>query len=113
MELQDRQRQLDDFQANRHPPEAPKQFDSVDSLIEFNLQKGDHEEDLREYSNRLAEARKNFVPLASRLGQLLPEGIPLIYEYQTFGVGPVGKQFKIVRRSSGETSEVQIEELDN
>jgi len=111
IEVQDKQRQLSKFQEDHHSPEPPQEFNNVSGLIEFNIEKSRYETTLRGYRDRLMTAERAFVQQGAALLTLLPEGVPLIYQYQGYGMGPMGKRFKIVPVSSDDERSLQVEEL--
>ncbi len=112
LEVQDKQGQLDQFQESHQPPEPPGEFDSVSSLIDFLQKKESYERDLVGFNGRLQAATRAFAGHEGPFLEVLPEGVPLVYEYQTYGSGPVGKRFRITKVPSDGGHRIEIVELD-
>lgn len=110
-EVQDKQRQLDELLERRQPPEPPQEFDGTSSLIDFIQKRESYEVDLAGFRTRLQAAKRDFARYEGAFVELLPQGVPLVYEYQTYGSGPVGKRFRITRVPSDTEPRIEIVEL--
>lgn len=112
--LQDKQRQLDEFSEKYHRPEPPSKFENVGALVEYNQQKERYEEHLGGYEDRVKESRQVFESEARLIMPFLPEGIPLIHTFQMHGTtyADVGSSYEIMKVISEEQPSIQIRKLD-
>ena len=75
-------KQLQDYRAANGPPEAPNEFEDVDTFLDFHHRRQSYENDLRQHENALKKAKKEYADAADQLMLFLPEGVPLRYTYQ-------------------------------
>ncbi len=114
-DLQDKQRQLDEFPEKYSRPEPPAKFESVGALVEYNQQKKRYEQHLGGYEDRVKRSRQVFDGQAGPIMPYLPEGIPLIHTYQMHGAtyADVGSTYEIMKVVSEEGQpSIQIRKLD-
>lgn len=109
-EERDRERQLEEFPDTHEPPETPQRFDGIDELADYSRQYQEYKDLHEGYEQRLRDARSQLQRAKGEVMSLLPEGIPLVFSYQSHGAGPVGKTFRVVKVRR-DTPEIDIEEL--
>jgi hypothetical protein len=106
-------RQLDKFNENNQAPEPPAKFDSVVALLEYDDRKRLYEKDLEDHRLRATRRQQAFEQKSLRFMKLFPDGVPLVYQYKSYGAGPVGKTFEIQKVVAEDQPSIEIRELDS
>jgi hypothetical protein len=91
-------KQLQDYRAANGPPEAPNEFEDVDTLLDYHHRRQSYENDLRQYENALKKAKKEYADAAHQLMLFLPDGVPLRYTYQGERNELLSTEYVIVRK---------------
>ncbi len=78
----DADKRLHDYRAANTPPEAPTEFENVDTFLDYHHRRQSYEEYLRQHENALKKAKKEYADAAEQLLLFLPEGVPLRYTYE-------------------------------
>ena len=78
----DADNRLHDYRAANTPPEVPKEFENVDTFLDYHHRRQFYENGLRQHENALKKAKKEYAGAADQLLLFLPEGAPLRYTYQ-------------------------------
>ncbi len=78
----DADKRLHDYRAANTPPEAPTEFENVDTFLDYHHRRQSYEEYLRQHENALKKAKKEYADAADQLLLFLPEGVPLRYTYE-------------------------------
>jgi hypothetical protein len=78
----DADKRLHDYRAANTPPEAPTEFENVDTFLEYHHRRQSYEEHLKQHENALKKAKKEYADAAEQLLLFLPEGVPLRYTYE-------------------------------
>jgi len=78
----DADKRLHDYRAANTPPEVPKEFENVDTFLDYHHRRQRYENGLRQHENALKNAKKDYADAADQLLLFLPEGAPLRYTYQ-------------------------------
>jgi hypothetical protein len=92
------QEQLDSFKADHRSPKPPEEFINVRTLIEFHRERRWYEEELAKREERVADAKERYAEADEALRDVLPENVPLHYDYAGRRLGLGGKQYNIVKR---------------
>lgn len=112
-DLQDKQRQLDNFDESHHPPELPPKFESVSDLMDYNQQKERYDKSLRGYEKRVNDSRHAFQVEERDLIPYFPEGVPLVHEYQTYGTPHAGNTYEIMKVGLEDGPSIQVRQIDD
>ena len=78
----DAEKRLQDYRAANTPPEAPNEFENVDTFLDYHHRRQSYEIYLRQHENALRKAKKEYADAADQLGVFLPDGVPLSYTYE-------------------------------
>ena len=94
----DADKRLQDYRAANTVPEVPKQFEDVDTFLDYHHRRQSYETHLRQHENALKKARKEFADAADQLLLFLPDGVPLRYTYQGERSELFSTEYVIVRK---------------
>jgi hypothetical protein len=94
----DADKRLHDYRAANTPPEAPTEFENVDTFLDYHHRRQSYEEYLRQHENALKKAKKEYADAAEQLLLFLPEGVPLRYTYEGERSELFGTEYVIVRK---------------
>ena len=87
----DADKRLRDYRAANTPPEAPTEFENVDTFLDYHHRRQSYEEYLRQYE-------KEYADTADQLLLFLPEGVPLRYTYEGERSELFSTEYVIVRK---------------
>ncbi len=91
------QADLDRFNADK-APEPPQEFATLQALISFHRRGRDYEGALAKRQENLAAAEKRYTQAAEILREVLPENVPLKYDYAGSRTDLLGTRYDIVYR---------------
>jgi hypothetical protein len=94
----DADKRLQDYRAANTVPEVPKQFEDVDTFLDYHHRRQSYETHLRQHENALKKARKEFADAADQLLLFLPDSVPLRYTYQGERSELFSTEYVIVRK---------------
>ncbi len=94
----DADKRLHDYRAANTPPEAPTEFENVDTFLGYHHRRQSYEEYLRQHENALKKAKKEYADAADQLLLFLPEGVPLRYTYEGERSELFSTEYVIVRK---------------
>jgi hypothetical protein len=69
------------FHLDNPEPVAENFFESVEQLVNFNNQQARYEQGLRQVQDQLREAKEHYKELCRQVGEILPRGSSLDYDY--------------------------------
>jgi hypothetical protein len=98
-------RALDHFKETAHPPPLPAEFPNLSSFLEFHVKRQRYEKRLKSHEAQLSELEQTYEQLGNRLLGVLPENIPLHYEYAGLRSGLKGAAYTIMNRQGELTVE--------
>jgi hypothetical protein len=96
------QTELDNSKAANDPPEPPDEFPNLREFIEYHRSTSHYEGEVAKREKNVASAEKSYTQASHMLRDVLPENVPLHYEYMEQG-DLQGTQYVIVNRQ-GEVS---------
>jgi hypothetical protein len=94
----DADKRLHDYRAANTPPEAPTEFENVDTFLDYHHRRQSYEEYLRQHENALKKAKKEYADAAEQILLFLPEGVPLRYTYEGERSELFSTEYVIVRK---------------
>ncbi|MDQ4003267.1 MAG: hypothetical protein M3259_05440 [Actinomycetota bacterium] len=94
----DADKRLHDYRAANTPPEAPTEFENVDTFLDYHHRRQSYEEYLKQHENALKKAKKEYADAAEQLLLFLPEGVPLRYTYEGERSELFSTEYVIVRK---------------
>jgi hypothetical protein len=94
----DADKRLQDYRAANTPPEVPKEFENVDTFLDYHHRRQSYENGLRQHENALKKAKKEYADAADQLLLFLPEGAPLQYTYQGERSELLSTEYVLVRK---------------
>jgi hypothetical protein len=94
----DADKRLHDYRATKTPPEIPNQFEDVDAFLDYHHRRQTYENHLKQHENALKKARKEYTDAADQILLFLPDGVPLIYNYEGERSELFGAEYVIVRK---------------
>lgn len=97
---------LDKFQRDNRL-EVPASF-NIESLADFTLKRKRYESEMQRLGSLLSSAEKDFAKKESAVLALLPEGVPLVYEFETYGTSLTRGNYEIRKVSSGDRVSLEI-----
>src|ERR687884_2036977 len=104
----DADNRLHDYRAANTPPEVPKEFENVDTFLDYHHRRQRYENGLRQHENALKNAKKDYADAADQLLLFLPEGAPLRYTYQGERSELLSTEYVLVRKQG----EIVIQSLN-
>ena len=94
----DADKRLVDYRAAKTPPEAPNEFEDVDTFLDYHHRRQSYENDLKQHEKALEKARREYTEAADQLLLFLPDGVPLRYVYEGERSELFGTEYVIVRK---------------
>jgi hypothetical protein len=94
----DADKRLQDYRAANTPPEAPNEFENVDTFLDYHHRRQSYENYLRQHETALKKAKKEYADAADQLLLFLPDGVPLRYTYQGERSELFSTEYVIVRK---------------
>jgi len=94
----DADKRLVDYRAAKTPPEAPNEFEDVDTFLDYHHRRQSYENDLKQHEKALEKAKREYTEAADQLLLFLPDGVPLRYVYEGERSELFGTEYVIVRK---------------
>jgi len=94
----DADKRLVDYRAAKTPPEAPNEFEDVDTFLDYHHRRQSYENDLKQHEKALEKAKRKYTEAADQLLLFLPDGVPLRYVYEGERSELFGTEYVIVRK---------------
>ena len=94
----DADKRLVDYRAAKTPPEAPNEFEDVDTFLDYHHRRQSYENDLKQHEKALEKAKREYTEAADQLLLYLPDGVPLRYVYEGERSELFGTEYVIVRK---------------
>jgi hypothetical protein len=91
-------RDLDRFKESEHPPPPPEEFASLRTFLEFHEPNRKYKKDLSDREARLSKFEEDYEVRAREVLAVLPENVPLHYEYTGGRFEPGDTSYTIVNR---------------
>jgi hypothetical protein len=89
---------LDRFKETEHPPSPPEEFANLRTFLEFHERNRKYKKDLSDREARLSQFEEHYEVRARGVLAILPESVPLHYEYTGDSLGSVNTSYIIVNR---------------
>ena len=91
-------RDLDRFKETEHPPPPPEEFANLRTFLEFHERNRKYKKDLSDREARLSEFEEHYEVRAREVLAILPEDVPLHYEYTGGSLGSENTSYTIINR---------------
>ena len=91
-------RDLDRFKEMEHPPSPPEEFANLRTFLEFHERNRKYKEDLRDREARHNTFEADYEVRAREVLAILPENVPLHYEYTGGRSEPGNTSYTIMNR---------------
>jgi hypothetical protein len=91
-------RDLDHFKETEHPPPPPEEFANLRTFLEFHEPNRKYKKDLSDREARLSTFEKDYGVRAKEVLAILPENVPLHYEYTGGRSEPGNTSYTIMNR---------------
>ena len=89
---------LDRFKETEHPPPPPEEFANLRTFLEFHERNRKYKKDLSDREARLSEFERHYDVRAREVLAMLPENVPLHYEYTGGQFKPGNASYTIMNR---------------
>ena len=90
--------ELERIQAASEQPEPPEEFAQVDELVEHHRRILEYEDKVNRQKQAIDTAEASYNQAAELLRGVLPENVPLTYEYPGRREDMVGKRYVVIKR---------------
>ena len=90
--------ELERIKAASEQPEPPEEFAQVDELVEHHRRVLEYEDKVNRQKQDIASAETSYNQAAELLRDVLPENVPLTYEYPGRREDMVGKRYVVIKR---------------
>ena len=90
--------ELERIKAASEQPEPPEEFAQVDELIEHHRRVLEYEDNVNRQKRAIGTAETSYNQAAELLRDVLPENVPLTYDYPGRRVDMVGKRYVVIKR---------------
>ncbi len=90
--------ELERIKAAREQPEPPEQFAQVDELVEHHSRVLEYEDKVSRQKHAIVTAETSYTQAAELLRDVLPENVPLTYDYPGRREDMVGKRYVVIKR---------------
>ena len=90
--------ELDRIKAASEQPEPPEKFAQVDELVEHHSRVLQYEDKVNRLKQAIVTAETSYNQAAELLQDVLPEGVPLTYDYPGRREEMVGKRYVVIKR---------------
>jgi hypothetical protein len=91
-------RALDRYKETAHPPLPPEEFANLRTFLEFHERNRKYKKDLSDREARLSRFETNYEVRAREVLAILPENVPLHYEYTGGRFEPGDTSYTIMNR---------------
>jgi hypothetical protein len=91
-------RALDRFKETNNPPPPPEEFANLRTFLEFHEPNRKYKKDLSDREARLSEFETHYEVRAREVLAMLPENVPLHYEYTGERSEPGNTSYTIINR---------------
>ena len=92
------QEALDRFKETEHPPPPPEEFANLRTFLEFHERNRKYKKDLSDREARLSQFEEHYEVRAREVLAILPENVPLHYEYTGESFGAENTSYTIMNR---------------
>jgi hypothetical protein len=89
---------LDRFKETEHPPPPPEEFANLRTFLEFHKRNRQYKKDLSDRGAKLSQFEEHYEVRAREVLAILPENVPLHYEYTGGNLGSGNTSYTIMNR---------------
>ena len=100
--------ELERFTEANGPPDVPEEFTNLSELVEYHKRFQEYQAAINRRKEDVGTAEKSYNEAADSLRDVLPEDVPLRYDYPGRKEPMVGKRYAIVKKNN----EVIIPEIE-
>ena len=90
--------ELERIKAAHEQPEPPEQFAKVDELVEHHSRVLEYEDKVNRQKQAIVTAETSYTQAAELLRDVLPENVPLTYDYPGKREDMVDKRYVVIKR---------------
>jgi hypothetical protein len=90
--------ELERIKAASEQPEPPEEFAQVDELVEHHRRVLQYEDKVKRLKQAIVTAETSYNQAAELLRDVLPEDVPLTYDYPGRREDMVGKRYVVIKR---------------
>jgi hypothetical protein len=76
-----KQMELDRYTQSHEPPRAPSEFENLDAFVDYQEKRQEYHDRLQSLQTALDGANKAYKEAEDTLGRVLPDNVPLRYDY--------------------------------